>query len=250
MSQSPTELAKLEASAQSVVSNSTSWILQHERLIIIVLVLALLGWGTEKAFDLVASRDKQAATLTAQTLAAQQQKDQELSQAVAQTTAQYQALVQTLTQQNTQLATAVSARNKALTVQQTTDTTLTPSQLTDRWANLAKVDSGKIAVSGDTIVVTPDAALDTVQQLEQVPVLTLNLEDETTQLTNTKSELASANQAIGQQKADITGLTAQIADQKKADATELAAEKAAARKSKLKWFGAGFVAGFIAGHIW
>jgi hypothetical protein len=243
MAASPTEVQKLEASG-------LSWLQKHERLIVIVLVLALLGWGANKAFSIVENRDKQAATLAAQTLAAQQQKDQALNQAVAASTAQYQALVQTLTQQNTQLAKSVATRDSALTVQQTVDKTLAPSALADRWELLTKSAQGSIIDNGQTIEVTPDAALTTVQQLEQVPVLTLNLQDEDKVLANTKSELASANQVIGTQKEDIAGLQTQLADQKKADATELAAEKAAARKSKIKWFGAGFVAGFISGKIW
>jgi len=115
---------------------------------------------------------------------------------------------------------------------------------------LTKSPQGSIVDTGSTIQVTPDAGLSTVQQLEQVPVLTLNLEDEGTELTNTKSELASANQVIGTQKQEITGLNTQLADQKKADDAALAVVKEQARKSKLKWAAGGFIAGFIAGHIW
>jgi len=213
-------------------------------------VLGLLTFATQKTFDVIANRDKQQAAVAAQTLAAQVQKDQQLSQAVAASTAQYQALVQSLTTQNTQLATAVATRNSALTVQQTADKTLAPSALADRWELLTKSPQGSIVDTGSTIQVTPDAGLSTVQQLEQVPVLTLNLEDEGTELTNTKSELASANQVIGTQKQEITGLNTQLADQKKADDAALAVVKEQARKSKLKWAAGGFIAGFIAGHIW
>lgn len=243
MSQLQTEAASLEVSAKT-------WLQKHERLIVIVLVLALLGWGTNKVFNLIDNRDKQAATLSAQTLAAQQQKDQALSQAVATSTQQYQVLIQTLTQQNTQLANAVSVRNSALTVQQSADKTLTPSALADRWTLLTKAVSGSIIDNGTTIQVTPDTALTTVQQLEQVPVLTLNLEDQGTELTNTKNELASANQVIGTQKQEIAGLNTQVIDQKKADDAALTQAKADARKSKLKWAAGGFIAGFIAGKIW
>jgi Tfp pilus assembly protein PilE len=226
-----------------------SWLQKHERLIIVVLVLGLLTFATQKTFDVIANRDKQQAAVAAQTLAAQVQKDQQLSQAVAASTAQYQALVTSLSQQNSQLINSVQARNSVLNTQQTTDKVLTQPQLATRWLTLISQQAG-VLDNGQTIEVTHDAALDTVLQLEQVPVLTANLNDGKVVLQNTQDELASANQVIVIQKADIDGLNQQLTDQKKADTIEIESVKAQARKSKLKWFGAGLVVGFIGGKVW
>ena len=231
------------------LSASESWLKVHERLIIVVLALGLIGWGTDKVFDLEANRDKQAASIAQQTLAAQQAKDAQLSQVVAASTAQYQTLVTSLTQQNSQLISSVQARNSTLAVQQTADKVLTPSSLAERWETLTKSPTGSIVDNGQTVTVTPDAALETVTELEEVPVLTANFNDGKLVLQNTKDELTSANTVIANQKTEIAGLNTQLTDQKTADAKELAAEKAAARKSKIKTFFYGFAAGFVSGIL-
>jgi hypothetical protein len=88
-----------------------------------------------------------------------------------------------------------------------------------------------------------------VEQLDSIPVLQANLTDTQSELTNTKTELSDANVLVGQQKQEITGLTQQNADQVKADNAEIANVKAQARRSRLKWFGAGVVVGFIGGLL-
>ena len=252
MSQLPTASTVQEATPALPVASlsaSESWLKVHERLIIVVLALGLIGWGTDKVFDLEANRDKQAASIAQQTLAAQQVKDAALSQVVAASTAQYQSLVTSLTQQNSQLITSVQARNSTLAVQQTADKALTPSDLSARWESLTKSPTGSIVDNGQTVTVTPDVALETVMQLEQVPVLTANFDDGKIVLQNTKDELTSANTVIANQKTEITGLNTQLTDQKTADAKELAAVKAIARKSKIKTFFYGFAAGFVSGIL-
>jgi len=226
-----------------------SWIKLHERLIIVALIIGASIFGFQKYADIRAN-DASAKVQAAQAqVTAQKAADAQLAAQVQQTTQQYQALVSTLTAQNNQLAASVVARNTALTQQQTTDRTMPLPQLATRWAADAGFDVSKLQATASSLTVEQDAVAATVEQLDSIPVLQANLTDTQSELTNTKTELSDANVLVGQQKQEITGLTQQNADQVKADNAEIANVKAQARRSRLKWFGAGVVVGFIGGIL-
>jgi uncharacterized membrane-anchored protein YhcB (DUF1043 family) len=233
----------------TVETTVTSWLKLHERLIIAVLLIGAGIFGFQKYADIRAT-DASAKVQTAQAqLVAQQAAVAQQSAQVQQTTAQYQSLVAQLSQQNAQLSTSIAQRNQALTVQQTTDKVMPLPQLATRWAADADFDASTLQTNGATLIVPQEVVADTVEKMDSIPVLQANLNDVQSELTNTKTELTSANTLIGQQKQDIAGIQQQNIDQVKADNAEIANVKAQARKSRMKWFGVGYVAGFISGLL-
>lgn len=247
----PTQITAIETTAKTDVAVAKSWLLLHERLIVIVLLLAASLFIGNKFLSHVAEKDNAAAAQTQQVLQAQQATDKALIAQVAQQTQQYQALVVQLSQQNAQLAEASQQRTVVLQQQVAKDQTLPLPDLGNRWAQLASIKPSDINASTAGITVTPSGALSTVTQLEKVPVLESNVQDGQTQITNDTKELTASNSLIASQVVEIDGLKLTITDQDKACKTEVAAIKSTARKGKLKAFlyGAGVGAGIVTGLV-
>lgn len=128
-------------------------------------------------------------------------------------------------------ATNVSLQS-ALLAQQRKDAQLTPTQLGNRLADLAGVQSGDVQLEPTGhFDLTPQAVLEAALKLEQVPVLTQQLANETQALDLEKqahkSDLDASNAALAVCKTDVAKVTAD------------------ARKAKWKWFAAGVVVGFL-----
>src|SRR5271166_3788364 len=162
-----------------------TWLLDHERLIIVIVAAVVLWWGYGKYAQIRIDHDN--ALLKQATVVAQQQaaQDAALAQQVNADKLQLQALTDKLTAQNQQLTNANVALATALSKQQKTDASLPVPDLVNRWAQLVPGANFAGAVtSGNNVTVTPSNALQTVQQLEKVPVLTQELANETTLKAN------------------------------------------------------------------
>lgn len=237
--------------SETIVQQSESWLKQHERLIIVTLVLLFGGYIGHGVLNLMAKNADAKVQQAQAQLTQQQTANAQMAAQVQQATQQYQQIVTTLQAQNTQLAQTIAQRNTQLVQTQAIDKTLPVSQLDTKWAADAGVDASQLqAGSNGQTIASQEATVATVQQLDSIPVLKANLSDTQTELTNTKTEFTAANQLIGEKTQQITGLQLQITDEQNTCKAEVADVKAQARKSKLKWFGIGFVTGYIAGHIW
>jgi hypothetical protein len=241
-----------------------TFLLDHERLIIIVLAAAVLLWGWGKYAQMRVDHDN--ALLKQAQIVAQQQADQnavlakqaqENSVLIAADKAQLQALSDKMTAQNQQLVNANTALATALSKQQKTDASLPVPALVDRWAQLAPGTNftGSIS-SGNNVEVTPSNALATVQQLEKVPVLTQQLANVTTEKANDDQLINQQNKSItdlngqvGTLNASIVGLNKQIIDNGAVCQDQIKVVKAEAAKSKRRWFIIGFVTGFISRQL-
>jgi DNA mismatch repair ATPase MutL len=229
------------------VTATTSWIKQHERTVICAMFLAVTLFLGGKFLDREAVKAQANATVATQVAADAKLAAQQAAQQVAQTQAQYQAMLDALQKQNAALAQAVAQRNVVLVQQQAVDKTLSPTQLTQRWAALVPNTQPTVTPTG-VAVTTADAQL-TVAQLENVPVLTQNLKDQTEIAQNLNQELVGAgkvNNALGNQ---ISALNLQITDDDRACKADVASVKADARKGKLRWFKIGYVSGLVSG-LW
>jgi len=250
-----TEITKVESTVNTDANKAESWLKQHERIILALIISAAMLFGSFKYLSVVADRDKQQANIAAQTLAEQHDKDVALAQQAQQDATSYKATVAALSQQNAQLVAASASRTIVLQQQQATDKTLPMPDLGNRWASLIGAQPGDLTATNAGITVSPTAALNTTIALEQVPVLKANLADAQTQVTNGQAELAKANTVITDQATEIVGLDTELTDQKTADDKTLAAEKAKARKGKLRSFlygvgvGAGAVIGIVIHHV-
>lgn len=220
-----------------------TWLQKHERLIALFLLLVASVWIGNKLIDRSADKDRVQAALALQQLEQQKTANAQQAQQNAATTAQYQAMVETLTRQNAALASAISARNTALAQQQQANQTMPLPDLANRWKTLIGAKDGDLTATPAGIAADDAAARTTVNQLEQVPVLTQNLVDETKVADNKQAELDKANTLIGGLNTQVSGLNAQVKDQDVACKAEIASVKADARKSKRNWFLRGMAVG-------
>lgn len=141
----------------------------------------------------------------------------------------FQASVQkqldALASQNQTLTNALAAQKKI-------DSSLTPSQLGERVATLTDVPKNEVTpLENGHFDLTSNAVLQAALKLEEVPVLTQQLANETQSLDLEKqahnSDVVAGNAALAACKTDVAKVTAD------------------ARKSKWKWFAAGVVIGFL-----
>jgi ABC-type nickel/cobalt efflux system permease component RcnA len=213
------------------LENYIQFIKAHEKLIIIVLACFLLyrtGQGIENAWI---RHDDKIATQAATAVTADTATNKQLSDQLAQVKTQQQA-------QNLQLTADITAKLAALQAQQKRDQLATQQQIIDRWKLLQPMQPGALQASGQNDVITPQAAAETVQQLEQIPVLKSEIQDQSQQITNDAL-------VIVRQSDLIAGLNVQIVDEKKSHTADMNLEKAKSKRSWLRGFKWGLVVGAV-----
>jgi len=212
-----------------------------------VLFLGAFVFVSQKYFDYRVTNDGKSSQIAQVQLDAQKAANtQSLAQA-QQTLADYRTALDVYSKQNSTLAAAIAARDKGVQTQQATDAKLPPTGLAARWAALAQVDTSEIVPTSSGLNVTEDAALTTVNQLEMVPVLTQDLSDKQKQIDNLNVEAGKSQAVISQGTTLVDGLQLQLKDQTASCKIQVQTVTDKANKSKLKWFGAGFVTGFLGG---
>lgn len=113
----------------------------------------------------------------------QAQKDQVISQ--------LQEANANLAAANSKLTDAIKAQSAALVTQQSTDKKMSPTEQSQRWSQL--VPGAVVAPTTAGFTVDPVGGLNTVLQLEQVPVLTTQLAETQQQYQNAQMEYSNAN---------------------------------------------------------
>jgi hypothetical protein len=230
----------------NTIGHIRAFLLDHERLLIVIIAAALIFAGYVKVTNIIAAHD--AANLKQAQVVAQAQEaaNAQLAQQVQADKAALQALTDKVTAQNQQLTNANIALATALSKQQKTDATLPPSDLAQRWAQITpNMPIGGVSVSPDnSMKVTQAGAVATVQQLEKVPVLTQQLDNMTVEKTNDDQVIAKQNTSIFDLNTQVGGLQKQIVDNDKVCQAAIKVEKDNARKGKRRWFIIGYIAGF------
>lgn len=227
-----------------VTSVTTSWLKQHETLLIVVLVLVFGVFGLSKLYNVESAR------ADAKNAAAQQQLVDAKANAAtaaataAQVQAQYVTLVQALAAQNTSLRASIGQRTATRAVQKTKDAALPVQGVADNWNAIAGT---LVTPAGDNIIVSSTDAHKTLDVLRSVPTLQGNLADETTIAANTQQELNGADKDIAALNTQVTALNTQIVTADNACKTQVAAAKADGKKNAAKWFKRGLLVGFVSG---
>src|SRR5271154_3237303 len=223
-----------------------TFLLDHERLIIVAIVAIGLWFGYGKYAQIRLDHDNAVLAQAKVTADAQAKANQQLEQQVSDDKAALQALTDKLSAQNQQLVNANTALATALSRQQKTDAALPVPDLVNRWAQLAPGTNFTGAIgSGNNVTVTPSNALATVQQLEKVPVLTTELANETTEKNNDDQLLTANAKSIFDLNNQVAGATKLDTDHQAQCVEQIKVVKDEARKSKRKWFVIGYVAGFL-----
>ncbi len=241
-----------------------SFLLDHEKLLIVIVFAVLCWWGYGKYAQIRLDHDNAALQQQKLVVAAQVQQNAALAVQAQKDAAQsaadkaaLQALSDKVAAQNQQLTNANIALATALSKQQKTDAGLPIPDLVNRWAQLTPGTNFANAVTpGGNVEVTPSNALATVQQLEKIDPLTKELANETTEKTNDDQIITAQNKSIldlgtqvGTLNASLAGAFKLDTDHQKQCTDEKNVMKSEFRKSKRHWFYAGAVFGFIGRQV-
>jgi len=231
----------IESPAQAV-----SWLKQHERIILVVLGLAVALWLGNKWLNYSSKNDDAKLTAAQQVLTTQQQQNQQLAQKIDTETQQYVSLSTQLAAQNQQLLAVIAQRNQATTVQQQKDQVLPLSDLGARWHLL--VPQGTVSNTPSGLLADESASRATVSQLEEVPTLQQNFADDEKIIQSKNQQLDSSTSLNSDYKKQVDGLNLQLTDADRVCNDKIKSVTAKGRKSKLKWFltGLGIGAGLVA----
>lgn len=227
----------------------------HERILIIVfsvLVGLYFSGRVLTAWELYSQRSDNLAhaALQANVATANQIADSNAKQA-----ADYKVLTLQLADSNRALSASQYKRDTSTQTQQTVDRTLPPNELATRWATLLKIAPESIQVEPggkdgpDALVITPAGARETVVQLENIPTLQADLRDERAIAANKDTQITSLVGINGGLNKQVDALNVVNTSEVQACTADKNLLKAQARKSKLRWFGVGFVTGFVARQV-
>jgi hypothetical protein len=213
----------------------------HERLIL-ALVAAGVLWVAIGKIDTLIQHHDDANLKQAQVIAAQDaSKNAAIAAQVASDKAAFDALQTKLQAQDAALVQANVALATALTKQQKIDATLPPTDLVARWNTLVPSANVTVSTNGETL--PNSGAVATVQQLEIIPVQQEEITNEQTLVANGNALAVVQTKQVTDLTAQVTGLKLQSVDDAKVCQAQIAVVKADARKSKRRYFIAGFVAG-------
>ncbi len=224
------------------ITEAKSWLLVHERIVCLSLILLFGGYATEKFYDHEATVKQATANAATQVSAADAANSKALATQAQQVAAQYAALVQTLSAQNASLQASIAQRRVAQQAQVTTDANLPLSGLAARWNQLIPTVAPTVTPVG--IGLTSQEAHDTVAQLEQVPVLVQNLSDEMKVASNYQAEVQKSDLLSADLNSQILGLQKENTDLVAKDVADVKACKAQERKSKITWIKRALAIGF------
>jgi multidrug efflux pump subunit AcrA (membrane-fusion protein) len=219
------------------------WLKAHERIVIVVFVLAAGVWGWSRWVNYDAAK-KDAALAAAQAQA--KQSDTELANLAsqsAQDAAQYQALLSALQSQNASLQASLTQMAGYLQRRQAVDTALPLPALAERWGQLVGAEPGDLTATTNGIVASTATSHSTVNALEQVPVLQDELKAQT-QISQNNGDMLNSCQVLSKDlTAQVAACKADVTAHDKACEAQVSALKADAVKAKRNWFVRGLAAG-------
>lgn len=232
------------SSAGKFIAYASAYVKNHHTLVVIALG-ALLVWGiTGKIQDAIIAHDQKVYDSRVAVLQAQVEKNAALAAANAQMASDYKAFAQQAQAANVQLEQANAKLAASLQQQQAVDAQLPPSELAGRIETLAQLPTNSVVPAPDnSFSVTASGAVVIAQTLEQVPVLSEQLDNAKAEKTNVDAQLAAQDKLVTGLNLQVTGLQTQIGDQDKACKAQVSLEKAKAGKGKWRWFTVGYVAG-------
>ena len=229
--------------AETTVKKELSWIAHHLILMGIFIVTLFLGvYSVETLIEKHDEKKAQQANIALQVVVDQVKKLEEHQAqndaAVAQREAARDALIQSL-------VATIAKRDAALDQQIKKNATLTAQQAAARLSDQYKTQSGEIIASGDTIIADLPLARSFVNTFDQLSACSANYLDIQKQLVTEQARTADLKTQISDRDSTIAGKNDELSKQKTKYEADIVVLKAQARKSKLKWFGAGVVVGFV-----
>jgi hypothetical protein len=213
----------------------------HERLILAVIAAGVLYFAIGRVDNILAKHDDSALKQAQIVATAQSDKNAAIAAQVASDNAAFTALQAKIQAQDAALVQANVALATALTKQQKVDAALPPSDLAARWNTL--VPNADVSITNGQATLPAAGAVATVQQLEIIPVQQEEITNEQTLVANGNALAVAQAKQVTDLTDQVTGLKLQSVDDAKVCQAQIAIVKADARKSKRRWFIAGFAAG-------
>lgn len=216
------------------------WFQSHERLLLVLSVLVLAGYGFNKWVDVSANNAKAQAAVSEQARVAQ---DATVKQLQAQIATQAQQFSQSQAEMKTEVLSLVSAiaQRDAKAAQQIQVVTApkTPTQaVADLTTAYSKLPDAPVITDGGATVSTADVQQFTVAKIEG-DTAKADLDDTKIELTKTGTTLSQAVSLLGTKDTVIAGLQIDITKHDKACEDSKTEIKREARKDKWHAFLAG-----------
>lgn len=231
------------AVSQTVHGIISAYLKAHERMILVVVIGVGLFFAYSKTLGYLSSRDQLAVQKSTQVLQAQIDVNKKIADQTTKDVQTYQQLVLQLSQQNANIQSSQVKRAVQTKQQQVQDAQLPPAELSQRWTTLLKTDPATVQPNPAGYQVTPATATQTVVQLETIPQLQADIQGEQAITANQQQQIASQDIVVTDLHGQVAGLTKQNVDQTAQCVDQIKLVKAEARKSKIKYFLAGVVAG-------
>jgi hypothetical protein len=152
--------------------------------------------------------------------------------------AQVSAQLAQLQQENQALADALKVRQKVEVSIPAQNASLSASQVAQQIQTATKAKDGEVSATGDLLTLDLPLGQQALSALQLVPLLQQDKADLTVQVANDEKALQLEKESHA---SDVKALNAQI----ETDKVELKSVKATATRSKLRWFAAGVVVGFV-----
>ena len=235
----------------SMLFTGWTWLAHHVVLFILAVIICV---GAVYETDSIISKRDDAnstkwnsilQTQTEQTAALQKEIAANEKESAARD-AQYQKTI-------SDLAKTIGQRNVQNEKQQKVDATLGVAQAAERLASQTQAKPGEIVATDSGISLDLPIARSIVSSLDFLPVAESNLKDTQQQLAAQQGITTDAVADDQKQKQLVANLQTQVLDGDKACLAQVTALKAKNRKSKIKVFFVGYIAGFITGataHLW
>lgn len=240
-------MAPNDTNLETKLKADYSWLTHHLILLAITGVLIISGiYGVE---SIIVQHDEAAASKYSSILAAQVQQTQVVEKQLASDEEHWTQVEKSLLDQNAQLSKTIATERQQIEVQRKVDATLNAQQAAERLTQQTKASVGEIVANGDNVIVDLPITRGLVSDLDLLDETQVTLAATQTQLANETTIADNAKADSAAKSTVITNLQAQNDAQVKSCDAQIAVVKAKARRSKLKSFAAGFVAGITLG-IW
>lgn len=213
-----------------------SWILAHERILIIFAVLFFAAFLGNKWINHSAEVASEKSVAAQQVLQEQINTNVNIAAQLKDEVKAYKETLATLTAQNAALVQSISQRQVAVQKQQKIDQTLPLPDLGKRLATVAGITTPEITATVKGLEISEVGSRAITQLLETLPQLQQDVADLKVVAANKDIQIASLTNLVNSLNTQVDGLKKELVDKDVACKAEIKLEKAKARKSKLRYF--------------
>jgi len=225
-----------------------SWVLAHERILIIFAVLFFAAFMGNLWINHSAEVASEKAVAAQQVLQEQINTNVNIAAQLKDEVKAYKETLATLTAQNAALVQSIQQRQVATQKQQKIDQTLPLPDLGKRLEKVAGITTPEVKATTTGLEISEAGSRAITQLLETVPQLQQDVKALQQEVGNKDIQIASLNSLVNSLNTQVDGLKKELVDKDKACTAQINEVKAKARKSKIRYFlvGLGVGAGIAA----